>query len=260
MGLNTTPPVQHWQQALHATTLRVPSSFFTLPAVPLPHLPICPPPHWQVLDQAPGFIVAADRTADIAAPAQGGSQYFASYNIPSWPFIYDVSGEAAIAAKLGPWFTWNATARANIFRRGAPLVADEPSFRALVRYNNFTTDPLSTQGCEGLWPPYSAENAVAARDDLNPANGTYSIDALGHRDHAAIDAKYANFASMSQYSVGRADGIVTYAQAGPTHDTQPPFSWLTTTPDIAALAHIGMPDEWTMPWVVITGSSVAPLA
>jgi hypothetical protein len=29
----------------------------------------------------------------------------------------------------------------------------------------------------------------AARDDLNPANGTYPIDALGHRDHAAIDCK-----------------------------------------------------------------------
>jgi hypothetical protein len=74
-----------------------------------------------------------------------------------------------------------------IFRRDSGGVADEAAFRRLVRYNDYTHDPISRQGCSGN-PPFSAENAVAARDDLNPANGNYTISALGHRDHAAIDA------------------------------------------------------------------------
>lgn len=55
-----------------------------------------------------------------------------------------------------------------------------------MRYNDFKNDPLSKCNCN---PPYSAENAIAARCDLNPANGTYPFSALGHRSHGATDAK-----------------------------------------------------------------------
>ncbi len=54
------------------------------------------------------------------------------------------------------------------------------------RYNNFQHDPLSSCKCT---PPYSAENGIAARSDLNPADGTYPLPALGHRAHGAIDMK-----------------------------------------------------------------------
>ena len=54
------------------------------------------------------------------------------------------------------------------------------------RYNDYEHDPLSYQ-C-GM-PPYSAENAISARGDLNPPNGTYFIPALGHRNHGGIDNK-----------------------------------------------------------------------
>lgn len=57
---------------------------------------------------------------------------------------------------------------------------------SLMRYNNFKNDPISACDCD---PPYSAENAIAARCDLNPANGTYPFSALGHRSHGATDAK-----------------------------------------------------------------------
>ena len=40
----------------------------------------------------------------------------------------------------------------------------------LMRYNNFQKDPLSKCDCT---PPYSAENAISARNDLNPKSGTY---------------------------------------------------------------------------------------
>ena len=50
----------------------------------------------------------------------------------------------------------------------------------LMRYNNFKKDPLSKCDCS---PPYSGENAISARNDLNPKSGTYPFGALGHRSH-----------------------------------------------------------------------------
>ena len=38
-------------------------------------------------------------------------------------------------------------------------MVDEASFRALMRYNDYRHDPISTQGC-GTTPPFSAENAI----------------------------------------------------------------------------------------------------
>lgn len=101
------------------------------------------------------------------------------------------------------------------------------------------------QGCTGN-PPSSAENAIAARDDLNPASGVYAISALGHRDHAAVDIKMTNWANMDPFHT------FTIAQAGPTYDQQPAFAWSTTTPDIAQLTHLGMPDLWQMPYVTVS--------
>ena len=148
-------------------------------------------------------------------------------------------------------------------------MTDEAAFRRLVRYNNFTQDPISRQGCTGN-PPFSAENAIAARDDLNPADGNYTIAALGHRDHAAIDAKYTT-AALRRVSGGGRRGVgaviqvrvhaprervhvyyVPYCQtalqqAGPSYDTQPAFNFLNTT--LAGLPHAGLPDLWRMPWV-----------
>ena len=56
----------------------------------------------------------------------------------------------------------------------------------MYRYNNFQHDPLSRCNCT---PPYSGENAISARSDLNPANGTYPFGALGHRSHGGTDNK-----------------------------------------------------------------------
>lgn len=56
----------------------------------------------------------------------------------------------------------------------------------LIRYNDYTHDPLSRCNCT---PPYSAENAISARCDLNPANGSYPFGALGHRSHGGTDMK-----------------------------------------------------------------------
>ena len=54
------------------------------------------------------------------------------------------------------------------------------------RYNDFKHDPLSACNCT---PPYSAEDAICARSDLNDVNGTYPFLFLSHRLHGGIDTK-----------------------------------------------------------------------
>ena len=54
------------------------------------------------------------------------------------------------------------------------------------RYNDFMNDPLAACNCT---PPYSGENGISARCDLNPVNGTYPFGALGHRCHGGTDNK-----------------------------------------------------------------------
>ena len=56
----------------------------------------------------------------------------------------------------------------------------------VYRYNNFQHDPLSQCNCT---PPYSGENSISARSDLNPSDGTYPFSALGHRRHGGTDNK-----------------------------------------------------------------------
>jgi hypothetical protein len=201
--------------------------------------PLAPNTAW-IVDQAPGYMAAWDATATLQARG-----FLASYNVAADPFIFNVTGMPALVAKYGPWFSHDGTARALIFAREQAKVASLSAFQRLMRFNQFQTDPVARQGCSGD-PPSSAENAIAARDDLNPANGTYPIDALGHRDHAAIDCKVTSGTLMAQAGLSS-----TVAQAGPTYDDQAPFAWSTTSPDIAALGHEGMPDVWTMPWVTL---------
>ena len=110
-------------------------------------------------------------------------------------------------------------------------------------------------GC-GSNPPSSAENGIAARDDLNPPGGVYPISALGHRDHAGIDAKYTSWSMMT----GRPsplDGRVppsalsSAAQSGPTYDQQPPFVFSQSDYGNTT-SHVGMPDVWMFPWVTMS--------
>ena len=62
-----------------------------------------------------------------------------------------------------------------------------------TRYNNYRNEPFSKCDCV---PPFSGENTISARSDLNPADGKYPFNALGHRDHGATDMKMTNLDMM----------------------------------------------------------------
>ncbi|OON20144.1 hypothetical protein X801_03980 [Opisthorchis viverrini] len=82
------------------------------------------------------------------------------------------------------------------------------------RYNNFTHDEYSRCECN---PPYTAENTISSRSDLNAPEGTYPISAFGYRIHGGTDVKIVDFTLIHQMNM--------VATSGPTYDDVPPFEW-----------------------------------
>ncbi|CAI5988464.1 unnamed protein product [Closterium sp. NIES-65] len=200
-------------------------------------LPGLPPPDdtlW-VLEQLPGHIVAEDMSAHLRDEG-----YWASYNNPAFPAIFNLSGFADLERRHGSWFSHSQCPRAKLFRRDHGKVVGVASLQRLMRYNDFKHDPLSACNCT---PPYSAEIAIAARGDLNEADGQYELPFLGLRDHAETDSKITGY-HMLQHS------LAALAISGPTYDQQPPFQWSKSP--FANVSHLGHPDLFLFPWLAIS--------
>ncbi|XP_003790002.1 putative phospholipase B-like 2 [Otolemur garnettii] len=180
-----------------------------------------------VLEQIPGLVVVADKTAELYQKT-----YWASYNIPSFETVFNASGLQDLVAEYGDWFSYDGSPRAQIFRRNQSLVHDTDSMIQLMRYNDFLHDPLSL--CQACDPQPNGENAISARSDLNPANGSYPFSALCQRSHGGIDVKVT--------SMSLAKALSLLAVSGPTWDQVPPFQWSTSP--FSSLLHMGHPDLW----------------
>jgi hypothetical protein len=191
-----------------------------------------------LLEQMPGLVLHKDITPLLTT--QG---YFSSYNIPHFDEIYKLSGYPEMKAKypdISDFFSLTGCPRARIFAARAPKVTTLEDMMFLMRYNDFQHDPMSR--CNG-WPGYSGRLAIAARSDLDPANGTYSIPNLERRASGAIDAKIGS-ASMRTAGAWR-----TWAQHGPTYQGQPPFCWSTSGLDTRS--HLDQPDCFEFEWVQV---------
>lgn len=186
-----------------------------------------------VLDQLPVYIEYGDLTDVLREQT-----YFPSYNSPFFDFIFNVSGGPDNVKKFGDWFSYDKTPRALIFRRDHKKVVDLDSMVKLMRYNDYRHDPLSACNCT---PPFSAENAIAARSDLNPADGVYPFGALGHRQHGATDVKLTNNEMVKK--------LQFVAVGGPPHGDVPPFQWSSSDFD-KKVPHEGHPDLWVFDPVV----------
>jgi len=178
-----------------------------------PGQPLKPDTLW-VAEQIPGYVVAADQTSVVL-----NSGYWASYNIPFYPFIYDISNYPAYFKKYGDSYSYSKCARAQIFRRDQGMVYDLEDLKTLMRYNEWQTDPLSLKdACRG----------ISARCDLNPPWAENSLN--GYTAFGAIDCKVSNFKLMHVFE--------TEAVSGPTWDSQPPFAWTKEWKDVP---HYGQP-------------------
>ncbi|CAL8107538.1 unnamed protein product [Calicophoron daubneyi] len=162
-----------------------------------------------VAEQMPGTIYHEDLTKVLIQ--QG---YWPSYNLPYFSYIYNISGTRDDARKYGDWFDYHETARAKIFRRDVDSVTDLATMYKLMRYNDFRHDPLSRCNCT---PPYTAENAISARNDLNDPNGTYPISSFRYRLHGGTDVKITNYTMLCNMNM--------LAASGPTYTDLPPFQW-----------------------------------
>ncbi|XP_040842876.1 putative phospholipase B-like 2 isoform X1 [Ochotona curzoniae] len=180
-----------------------------------------------ILEQIPGMVVVADKTTELYQKS-----YWASYNIPSFESVFNASGLQALVARYGDWFSYSKSPRAQIFQRNQSLVHDLDSMVRLMRYNDYLHDPLSW--CDACVPQPNGENAISARSDLNPANGSYPFQALRQRAHGGIDIKVT--------SMSLAKALSLLAASGPTWDQVPPFQW-STSPFHDKL-HMGHPDLW----------------
>ncbi|XP_008416969.1 putative phospholipase B-like 2 [Poecilia reticulata] len=188
-----------------------------------------------VLEQIPGLVVYRDKTQELLK-----NGYWASYNIPYYVEIFNASGCNELVEKYGPWFSLDQNPRAQIFKRNQTGVIDLESMVRLMRYNNFKADPLSK--CDGCDPPQNGENAISARSDLNPANGTYPFGALKQRPHGGTDMKLTSYEMFSEYGM--------LAVSGPTWDQVPPFQWSTSPYE--NLYHMGHPDVWAFKPIKVT--------
>ncbi|XP_037536378.1 putative phospholipase B-like 2 [Nematolebias whitei] len=191
-----------------------------------------------VLEQIPGLVLFADKTQELLKKG-----YWASYNIPYFEDIFNVSGYNELVKKYGSWFTLDQNPRAQIFKRDQTRVTDLDSMVRLMRYNNFKEDPLSR--CEECNPSENGENAISARSDLNSANGTYPFGALMQRSHGGIDMK------ITSYDMYKGYGIL--AVSGPTWDQLPVFQWSTSP--YKDLMHMGHPDIWNFKPIKVTWKS-----
>ncbi|XP_061134970.1 putative phospholipase B-like 2 [Syngnathus typhle] len=191
-----------------------------------------------VLEQIPGKIIFMDKTEELL---QKG--YWASYNIPYYEEIFNASGCNELVKKFGPWFSLDQNPRAQIFKRDQKNITDVASMMRLMRYNNFKEDPLSQ--CQDCNPPKNGENAISARSDLNPANGTYPFGALGQRAHGGTDMKMTSYGMFRRYEM--------LAVSGPTWDQVPPFQWSTSP--YKDLLHMGQPDIMAFKPVKVTWTS-----
>jgi len=179
-----------------------------------------------VLEQLPGMVTAKDLTSVLK-----NKGYWASYNLPYFKEIFDASGGPKMVQKFGDFFGHETSPRAKIFARDQGDVEDFESMMKLMRYNDYTNDEFSKCACN---PPYSAVNAISARGDLNPANGTYPFKLLGHRSSAATDMK---FTTLDMFLLQQFLAI-----GGPTYDPLPPFEWSTSSEKDRP--HHGMPDRY----------------
>ncbi|CAH8829392.1 unnamed protein product [Trichobilharzia szidati] len=185
----------------------------------------------MIAEQLPGIVESLDVTNILKSQT-----YWASYNLPYIRDIYVMSGTEDMAKKYGPWFVHNMTARANIFRRDHHKVVDFPSMMKIMRYNDFTHDPLSLCPCK---PPFTSNNAISSRNELNDPNGYYPVPSWAYRLAGGTDAKLVDLSMINQLNM--------IAISGPTYDDLPPFSWSLIKGAKKPLMH---PDRWQFPPVI----------
>jgi len=179
-----------------------------------------------ILEQVPGFIVQADQTDWLNKYSN-----WVSYNIPFYPFIYNISGYPAMYQEYGNEYSWSKCARAQIFGQKQGDVQTFEDMKQIMRYNEYQIDPLSLQdACRG----------ISARCDLNPPWAKNTLNA--YSSFGGIDSKMSNNELVKS--------LTTEAVCGPTWDSQPVFAW-TNQWTGGINSHYGHPTVFNFDWTTL---------
>lgn len=121
-----------------------------------------------MLEQLPGLVVQHDLTSHLETEG-----YFASYNIPVFPRIYNDSGFQALYDKTkDEEYSHSGCARATLFAKVQGSIRNIEGIQKVMRYNDWKND-IESKNDPGL--------AIAARKDLAMGDD-FELD-------GAIDAK-----------------------------------------------------------------------
>jgi hypothetical protein len=177
-----------------------------------------------VVEQIPGLVVSADMTSQLERG------YWASYNVPFFPEIYNLSGYPDFVAKHGVDFSYQMAPRAQIFRRDQGKIVDLQSLKDFMRYNDYLNDPISN-GNPG--------RAICSRFDLdekNPGPG------------GCYDTK------VTSYELQKS--MTAHALNGPTTSSGlPVFSWGQFNTSNPAVNHFGQPDKFDFKFIAVAPRS-----
>ncbi|ESO88915.1 hypothetical protein LOTGIDRAFT_205711 [Lottia gigantea] len=169
-----------------------------------------------IIEQIPGLVSSTDVTPILR------TGYWPSYNVPFFEEVYNKSGYPEFVAKHGIDLSYQLAPRAKIFRRDEGKVTDLETFKHIMRYNDFKTDPYSeSDPC----------NSVCCRGDLEKSPNT-----MGCYDTKVTDFKMAlNL---------QADVI-----NGPTLGSDlPPFKWTSEFNQ----SHVGLPSFYNFSFIPTT--------
>jgi hypothetical protein len=200
-----------------------------------------------VVEQMVSYLNSSDCTQTLRDKG-----FWASYNVPYFSFIYNISGNLQLLLDQGTFWSYTKYARPEIFARNAPNVSTLAGMKLMMRFNQYETDPFSLiPNCTGApnntcTPNRSAMLTIASRGDLNPPNDVSHygplVNYVGQRDHCSTDSKIAIWSQWQ--NLGAA--IIS----GPTYDDQPPFVWSTSP--FASLRPAEFPDKFEFPWVALS--------
>lgn len=165
-----------------------------------PGKPVQPNTLW-IAEQIPGFVVSEDKSNFLV-----DQKFWPSYNIPYFPFIYNMSGYPANFKQYGDEFSYSKCARAQIFARDAGKVQTLQDMKRIMRYNDFQNDPLSLK---------DACKSISARCDLNVPWSGETLN--GYSAFGGLDSKVTDNTMLKEF--------LAHAVCGPTWDDQPPFAW-----------------------------------
>ncbi|XP_022092665.1 phospholipase B-like 1 isoform X2 [Acanthaster planci] len=172
-----------------------------------------------VVEQIPGLVVSEDQTAILRAG------YWPSYNVPFYEIIYDMSGYPMMEKKMGDFFSYQLTVRAEIFRRDQGTVTDMKSMMAIMRYNDYLHDTYSKK---------DPSSSICSRFDLRATDPFAG---------GCTDTKVTNLQMAKTMSA--------WAISGPTTSHGlPVFKWTSRFNN----SHVGLPESYDFPFVLMEPS------